>query len=361
MEVLERLFGLLVNKVPAGFAEGLLCFFYFVFRPYRAVLRMVRFARRNNIPSRLLVAVAALLFLLASGFSHPLSAQFSLTDVANGLTQLWSASNKVDALYVILCTFGLTVLVIFVEQCIGLLISIRRRRLFQDFYYVAVGLTMLWWAVVVVPFVYVSLEESFYLNPIPMIFILLFFFISLVAPLLFVIELERRWHRSSRLAPRFLRIPSIYSSILAIIFIVPGYLSYLGSAFYSKSMSYSAACFSKDGAMHIAIGAENPSQAIAFIDGFFLSVNVKELFIGHTKYVVHVENKVLFDALKEEIVLKPGEIKRFRLKVFLKTDVKPRGDALTCGISATEPPMQTILFEKRIDVPNREVDIEVLH
>ena len=187
MEVLERLFGLLVNKVPAGFAEGLLCFFYFVFRPYRAVLRMVRFARRNNIPSRLLVAVAALLFLLASGFSHPLRAQFSLRDVANGLTQLWSAGNKVDALYVILCTFGLTVLVIFVEQCIGLLMSIRRRRLFQDFYYVAVGLTMLWWAVVVVPFVYVSLEESFDLNPIPMIFILLFFFILLVAPLLFVI------------------------------------------------------------------------------------------------------------------------------------------------------------------------------
>ena len=63
--------------------------------------------------------------------------------------------------------------------------------------------------------------------------------------------------------------------------------------------------------MHIAIGAENPSQAIAFIDGFFLSVNVKDLFIGHTKYVVHVEDKVLFDALKEEIVLKPEKSNGF--------------------------------------------------
>src|SRR5690348_442553 len=167
MEILERLFGLLVNKVPAGFAEGLLCFFYFVFRPYRAVLRMVRFARRNNIPSRLLVAVAALLFLLASGFSHPLSAQFSLREVASGLTQHLCAGNKVVyALYVVLCTFGLTVLVIFVEQCIEAWISIRHRRLFQDFYFVAVSLTMLWWAVVVVPLFYVILGGSLDFNPV---------------------------------------------------------------------------------------------------------------------------------------------------------------------------------------------------
>lgn len=143
MEVLERLFGLLVNKVPAAFAEALLCLVYFVIRPYRAVVRMVLFARRNKIPTRLLVAFAALLFLLGSGFSHPLSAQFSLTDVANSLTQLWSASSKTDALYVILCTFGLTVLVLFIEQCLEAIISIRHRRLFQDFYHVVVSSTVL--------------------------------------------------------------------------------------------------------------------------------------------------------------------------------------------------------------------------
>src|SRR5262249_15225550 len=140
MEILERLFGLLVNRIPAGFAEGLLCFLYFVFRPYRAVLRMVRFARQNNVSSRLLVAFAALLFLLASGFSHPLTVRFNPSDVAKHLTQLWSAGSKVDALYVVVCMFGLTVLVLFVEQCLELFISMRHRRLFRDFYYVAVAL-----------------------------------------------------------------------------------------------------------------------------------------------------------------------------------------------------------------------------
>src|SRR5262249_19838169 len=133
-----------------------------------------------------------------------------------------------------------------------------------------------------------------------------------------------------------------------------------GSAFYAKPMNYSAACFAKDGGVHIAITAENPGQAIAFIDGFFLSVIVKNLFLGQTKYVVHVENKVLFDALKEEVVLKPGDVKRFRLKVSLKTDVTLRDDALVCGISASEPSTQTVLFEKRVDVPDMDVAIEVL-
>jgi hypothetical protein len=140
MEILERLFSLVFDKVPIVVAEAVLSILCFVFRPYRAVLRTVIFARRNKIPTPLFIALAFSLFMIACGFSRPFSAEIGWPELVKTISQIWTQNNKVDVFYVILYSFWLTTFVIFVHLCIEALTTVRSRTLFRDFYYVATAL-----------------------------------------------------------------------------------------------------------------------------------------------------------------------------------------------------------------------------
>src|SRR6266700_5742103 len=139
MEMLGKLFELVVDKVPNVIAQILFSIALFAFRPYRTVVLLVRFARQNKVPTPLFAVVAFVFFMIAVGFAHPFFDANTLN--IGAMTKTFSElsnteEHKTDVVFVSLFALGVTSLIGFGQLCVEAVRRGRYPQLFRDLHYV---------------------------------------------------------------------------------------------------------------------------------------------------------------------------------------------------------------------------------
>src|SRR5262245_904925 len=128
MEVLNKLFELVVDKVPNVIAQVLFSVVTFAFAPYRTALQLARFARLNKVPAPLFVVIALVLFMVGVGFTRPFftANALDLRAMTRTFSQLSNTDeHRIDVFFVMLFALGMTSLIGFSQLCIE---TVRRGR-----------------------------------------------------------------------------------------------------------------------------------------------------------------------------------------------------------------------------------------
>ena len=321
MEVLNKLFALVVDKVPNVIAQVLFSVLIFAFQPYRTALLLVRFARLNKVPTPLFTVIALVLFMGAVGFTRPFftSEALDLRSMTRTFSQLSNTEeHKTDVFFIMLFALGVTSLIGLSQLCIEAVRRGRYPQLFRDLHYVATALNFPW-------FVAIYLASFFALTHVPVMaafggklmfehprafMVFLFTPLPLCAVLMlwFGLQMDRRWYRARPASRWSRRIVPVYVSAVAILILTPLYLRYLASALYGvqPDLAYRIDCFEQKHVLYATIAVENPTTETKFLNG----IEVADL----DKKVV-IDQSFLFEGLKEDMVVRPKEIRRIRLRI----------------------------------------------
>jgi hypothetical protein len=158
---------------------------------------------------------------------------------------------------------------------------------------------------------------------------------------------------------------SIYGSIIAILILMPFYLTYLAPTLYAKEpISYTATCFAQSNSLYLAIGAENRSQETRFVESFYVyAIRAGSWHrVPEKRYVFQIKSPRLFDGLKEEVVVGSQETRRFRLKVTPKDPSDPKVPKVQIGAGSwrcsiwTDRPARS----DEVYLEDASADVEVL-
>jgi len=322
MEVLNKLFELVVDKVPNVIAQVLFAIVTFGFAPYRTAVQLARYARRNKVPPPLFVVIALVLFMVAVGFTRPFftSGALDLRTMTRTFSQLSNTEeHRTDVFFIMLFALGMTSLVGFSQLCIEALRRGRYPQLFRDLHYVATALNFPWvvaiYAAVFIAWISIPAVTSFagmllfdhpvwftvfLLSPLPL---------CAIPMLVFGLQMDRRWYRTRPAARWPRRIVPIYIAAVGILVLTPVYLSYLASILYgpeSDKLTYAIDCFEDKRALYATVVVGNATSETKFLNRF-------EVVVGSNKMTV--DQSALFDGLKENIALPPKETRRLRLTI----------------------------------------------
>jgi len=351
MELIEKLFRLLVDKVPHVIAETMLSLFFYIFRPYRAVVRMIMLARRKKIPLPFFTTSSFSLFLIAFGFG----------EAPENLIRRFSANdNYIDTFYVMLYSLGLVTFTIFLSFCIEPVMSARYKVPFRKFYYIVVALSFPWvvaaggtgigmtysimnsllasdtpsWAVA-------WLLNDFLSFRIRALVIALLLILLSTAPLLiFAIQFDWRWYRKSSRFRRVQRIGVMLLSVIAIMGVAPYSFFYLVQQIrHGDSINYVATCFQEHRNIFITVSAENTSRDTKFIEQFDIyayNSYGRGYLPALDKYVMTVSDRMLFDGLKENLVIAPKATRLLRFQATPTSETLTFSGTWSCSVGENQ-------------------------
>jgi hypothetical protein len=322
-ELLEKLFKLVVDQIPNFIAQMMFAVLWFVARPYRTSLFLVRFSRQSKIPAPLFSVLLFALLMIVVGFTHPFENVPNPGAMTRTLAQISAADeHKNDLLFVTLYAVGLASLIALSELFIGLLLPERQQVIFRDTYFVAMALEIPWLVAFGYALIYVVSHVDFFASLVlrgaaeAAVVFSAIVLLSTAPILCFGLQFDRRWFRGKAERQRPLRVASVYMAGVLIFGLAPYYLSWLASALYgdASGLKFSAGCFLRENSLRATVIVENRATSLEFIDGFGLHVSA-----GPNNYRLDVDRASLLEGLKEDAALGPKEVRRFRL-MFVSKD-----------------------------------------
>jgi hypothetical protein len=221
-----------------------------------------------------------------------------------------------------LFALGMASLIGFSQLCIETVRRGRYRALFRDVHYIAMALNFPWFVAIYVVILFAMIKipiiatlggyllwghpvgfTLFLLAPIPLCAILM---------LVFALQMDRRWHRSRPASRWPRRIAPVYVAAVVVLILTPVYLSYLASVLYGvkPELAYRIDCFEQNRALYATVAVENSTAETKFLSG---------IEIGESDKKIVIDQPLLFDGLKEDVVVPPKGIRRIRLKVVSET------------------------------------------
>jgi hypothetical protein len=314
MDFLTRFGDLVVNRIPTAVAQVVLALLLFPFRPYPSVLRLARYGRNNRIPPSLFPACFFAIMMLIVGFYRPsIAAIFHLSGTVQKIaTSLTGPGEKIDVLYLAICSLGLTSIVIFCRLCVEQITSVRYKLTFRALYYIAITLSLPW----TYAFAFLSLLLLYSVDSIAFEFLAILLFICGILPmLLFAVRMDSRWYKKSAPRYRAARVSSPLISLVIIALVAPMFQTQLARMFYpppppkpttagypvDAAENFSVACYPSDDGLYLSIGAFNHTDRMIFAQDLYLEFTV----LGSGTFDIPINDTDLFLKLKEKSAIPP--------------------------------------------------------
>src|SRR5262249_38067734 len=117
-DFINKFFELIFVKIPSFIAQTVFAMLTFLFRPYRSVIRLSLYSRRNKIPTILYLSFAFALFMLVGDLATP-GGGISIMSSFKSIVGLPANSDeKLNVFYALVYLIGLTALAVWCQICI---------------------------------------------------------------------------------------------------------------------------------------------------------------------------------------------------------------------------------------------------